>query len=58
MSWGRRGDEEVLLGRGRGGAREVPNSFFEARLIARLRALVAARDARLDGDEEREGAWG
>lgn len=36
----------------------MPKSFFDARLIARLRALVAARDARLDGDEEREGAWG
>jgi hypothetical protein len=33
-----------------------PKSFFEARLMARFSAFDAARDAKLEGDDERGGA--
>lgn len=38
----------------------VPNSFFDAKLRARLSALAAALDALLDGDDDNGGgrAWG
>lgn len=36
----------------------VPNSFLDARLRARLRALEAAREAALVGDDESGGAFG
>ena len=32
-----------------------PNNFLVARLMARLRALEAARDAMLDGEDDRGG---
>ena len=36
---------------------ECPKSFLEAILSARLRALVAARDAILDGEEDSGGRF-
>ena len=36
----------------------VPNNFLDAKLRARLRALEAARDAALVGDDDRGGALG
>lgn len=52
-----RGDDGILYSRdgdpldGPG----EPKSFFDARLIARLRALEAAREAMLEGEEESGG---
>lgn len=50
---GRRGDSRSREGPGEG--EPEPKSFLEARLIARLRALEAAREAILEGEEESGG---
>lgn len=52
-----RGDDGVLYSR-EGDPRDgpgEPKSFLEARLIARLSALEAAREAMLEGEEESGG---
>jgi hypothetical protein len=54
---GLRGDDDALYSRD-GDPRDAlgePKSFFEARLIARLRAFEAAREAMLEGEEESGG---
>ena len=38
--------------------RRGPNNFLDARLIARSRALDAARDAALEGEDDSVGALG
>jgi hypothetical protein len=58
MICGRRGDEGALVFAGSGRVRpddECQNRFFLAMLSARPRALVAAREATLEGDDESGG---
>lgn len=58
MICGRRGDEGALVFTGSGLVRpddECQNRFFLAILSARPSALVAAREATLEGDEESGG---
>jgi hypothetical protein len=57
MIGGLRGDDGVPYSRD-GEPREgpgEPKSFFEARLMARLRALEAAREAMLEGEDDSGG---
>src|SRR5882672_3421326 len=55
---GRRGLEGALYSRYRegGSVAPVPNNFLDAKLRARLRALEAAREAALVGDDDKGGA--
>ena len=57
MTCGRRGEAGKLAFSLEGELREepFPKSFLEAMLSARFKAFVAALDATLEGDEDKEG---